>query len=298
MSVKQFFLGFVMVGLVLGSFAQEDSLRAENARLKRQLEEYQKLSKTTSNDVEVVDEEKELMDKIKETYGGDDLDAYKKNLKLLMANPNSLVAKIQKAYTEEDFPNALMNLESLLEKYSDSPLWLTYEKVLSQLKMIRDEYPDDFYGREPEMWSKGYYNNKFGEKTNQSFVTNTSYIKGTFSNSATENSALNVQLLINNSSNIAIQLYEYAGDNPVKDSGPYTYIVQIKGSNNTTLKFQPVYKGDRLPLNKSQSRKLHELLLKGGTTKFFIHTGRQPSSRYNFMIEDKNNSYRKIMGSN
>ena len=60
MSVKQFFLGLAMVGLVLGSFAQEDSLRAENARLKRQLEEYQKLSKTTSNDVEVVDEEKEL----------------------------------------------------------------------------------------------------------------------------------------------------------------------------------------------------------------------------------------------
>ena len=297
MSVKQFFLGFVMVGLVLGSFAQEDSLRAENARLKRQLEEYQKLSKTTSNDVEVVDEEKELMDKIKETFGVD-LDALEKYIKLLLANPNSLPAKIKKAQNEEDFPAVLNNIESLMEKYPDSPLLSSYEKILSRVKKLRDEYPDDFYGREPEMWSKGYYNNKFGEKTNQSFVTNTSYIKGTFSNSATENSALNVQLLINNSSNIAIQLYEYAGDNPVKDSGPYTYIVQIKGSNNTTLKFQPVYKGDRLPLNKSQSRKLHELLLKGGTTKFFIHTGRQPSSRYNFMIEDKNNSYRKIMGSN
>jgi len=30
MSVKQFFLGFAMVGMVLGSLAQEDSLRAED----------------------------------------------------------------------------------------------------------------------------------------------------------------------------------------------------------------------------------------------------------------------------
>ena len=71
MSAKQFFLGLAMVCLVLGSFAQEDSLREENARLKRQLEEYERLYKTTSNDVEVVNEEKELMDKIKETYGVD-----------------------------------------------------------------------------------------------------------------------------------------------------------------------------------------------------------------------------------
>ena len=297
MSVKQFFLGLVMVGLVLGSFAQEDSLRAENARLKRQLEEYQKLSKTTSNDVEVVNEEKELMDKIKETYGVDN-DAFTTYVKLLMANPNSLVAKITKAQKEDDYPAVLNNIESLMEKYPDSPILKSFEKVLSMVKKIRDEYPDLFYGREPEMWTKGYYTNKFGEKTNQSFVTNTSYIEGTFSNSATENSALNVQLLINNPSDIAIQLYEYAGDNPVKDSGPYTYVVQIKGSNNATLKFQPVYKGDRLPLNKSQSRKLHELLLIGGTTKFYIYTGRQPSSQYNFMIEDKDNGYKKIMGSN
>jgi len=297
MSVKQFFLGLVMVGLVLGSFAQEDSLRAENARLKRQLEEYQKLSKTTSNDVEVVNEEKELMDKIKETYGVDN-DAFTTYVKLLMANPNSLVAKITKAQKEDDYPAVLNNIESLMEKYPDSPILKSFEKVLSMVKKIRDEYPDLFYGREPEMWTKGYYTNKFGEKTNQSFVTNTSYIEGTFSNSATENSALNVQLLINNPSDIAIQLYEYAGDNPVKDSGPYTYVVQIKGSNNATLKFQPVYKGDRLPLNKSQSRKLHELLLIGGTTKFYIYTGRQPSSQYNFMIEDKDNGYKKIMDSN
>ena len=297
MSVKQFFLGFAMVGLVLGSFAQEDSLRAENARLKRQLEEYQKLSKTTSNDVEIVNEEKELMDKIKEAHGVDN-DAFTTYVKLLMANPNSYPAKILKAYEEEDFSATLMNIESMMEKFPDSPLLLSYEKVLSQMKMIKEEYPDDFYGREPEMWTKGYYTNKFGEKTNQSFVTNTSYIEGTFSNSATENSALNVQLLINNPSDIAIKLYEYAGDNPVKDSGPYTYVVQIKGSNNATLKFQPVYEGDRLPLNKSQSRKLHELLLKGGTTKFYIYTGRQPSSQYNFMIEDKDNGYKKIMGSN
>ena len=297
MSVKQFFLGFAMVGMVLGSFAQEDSLRAENARLKRQLEEYERLSKTTSNDVEVVNEEKELMDKIKETYGVDN-DAFTTYMKLLMANPNSLAAKIAKAYKEEDFSATLMNIESFMEKYPDSPLMLTYESTLNNMKKIRDEYPDLFYGREPEMWTKGYYTNKFGEKTNQSFVTNTSYIEGTFSNSATENSVLNVQLLINNPSDIAIQLYEYAGDNPVKDSGPYTYVVQIKGSNNATLKFQPVYEGDRLPLNKSQSRKLHELLLKGGTTKFYIYTGRQPSSQYNFMIEDKDNGYKKIMGSN
>ena len=81
--------------------------------------EYQKLSKTTSNDVEVVDEEKELMDKIKETFGVD-LDALEKYIKLLLANPNSLPAKIKKAQNEEDFPAVLNNIESLIDNNPSS----------------------------------------------------------------------------------------------------------------------------------------------------------------------------------
>ena len=299
MSVKQFFLGLVMVGLVLGSFAQEDSLREENARLKRQLEEYERLYKTTSNDVEVVNEEKELMDKIKETYGVDN-DAFTTYVKLLMANPNSLAAKITKAYKEEDFSATLMNIESFMEKYPDSPLMLTYENTLNNMKKIRDEYPDLFYGREPDsdFWKVNYFVDNFGEKTNNSYVTNTRYIEGTFNNSATQNSKLNVRFIIKSSSDIAIKLYEYAGDNPVKASYAYSCYINVKGSDNTTLEFQSIYSGDRLSLNKKESRKVHELLMKGGTTKFFIYEAQTPTTQYNFVIEDRENFYRKINGPN
>jgi len=160
-------------------------------------------------------------------------------------------------------------------------------------------YTDLFYGREPDnYWRKSYYTNEFGEKTNESVVTAVKKIKGTFSNTATENSPLLVQLLINNPSDITMRLYEYAGDNPVKASYAYSCFIRVKGSDNTTLEFQAIYSGDGLSLKRKNSQKLHEMLMKGGTTKFFIYEAQTPTTQYNFMIEDKDNGYKKIMGSN
>ena len=298
MSVKQFFLGFAMVGMVLGSFAQEDSLRAENARLKRQLEEYQNLSKTTSNDVVEVDEE-ELMAEINKSMGEKDFILARKNIDFLLENyPNSLLVKLKEAMVEDNYSEVKMNLELLEEKYSGTPIFESYASMLNDLKKMKIGSPDKFYGRETDFWEVNYFVDNFGEKTNQSFVTNTDYIKGTFSNSATQNSKLNVTFIIKSSSDIAIQLYEYAGNNPVKASSAYSCYINVKGSDNTTLEFQSIYSGSRLSLKRKNSQKVHELLMKGGTTKFFIYEAQRPSTQYNFVIEDKDNIYRKINGSN
>jgi len=276
MSVKQFFLGLAMVGLVLGSFAQEDSLRAENARLKRQLEEYQKLLQTTSNEVVEVDEEEE-----------------------------ELIAKIKKAMDEVDYYTLKINLELFIEKYPDSPLKESYLPHLNDLRKLETENPrfwNSLEGnpnaKDVELWMVEYFYDKFNEKTNESFVTNAVFLEGTFSNSATTNSELSAQFLIKNSSDIAIKLFKYARKNLVKASSAYPVYINIKGSDNTTLEFQNIFSGDRLSLNRRNSQKVHEMLMKGGTTKFRIYEGSRPTSNYNFVVEDEDNGYKKIMGSN
>jgi len=67
-------------------------------------------------------------------------------------------------------------------------------------------------------WSKGYYVDEFGDRTKQGFITQS--VKGSFSNSATQNSDLKVKIYINNADiskgDPWFRFYEYAGTNPIK----------------------------------------------------------------------------------
>lgn len=66
------------------------------------------------------------------------------------------------------------------------------------------------------IWNIAYYVDDFGEPTKKGYIRNPSYIRGTFSNTATQNSDLNVRFLIDSATDVSIMLYEYAGNNPVK----------------------------------------------------------------------------------
>ncbi|MCL1484540.1 MAG: hypothetical protein MH208_09340 [Marinobacter sp.] len=64
------------------------------------------------------------------------------------------------------------------------------------------------------MWRVGHYVDEFGEPTKLGYINNSSHIEGVFSNTATQDSNLNVNFLITSPSKISIQLYEYAKKQP------------------------------------------------------------------------------------
>jgi hypothetical protein len=147
------------------------------------------------------------------------------------------------------------------------------------------------------MWTVGYYVDDFGEATKQGYIRNTNLISGTFSNTATQNSDLNAKFLISNSSDISIMLYEYAGNNPIKAYSSTSYQILIQDKDGKRLKLTATNYSDRLSFDKTASRQVHTLLMKGGTIKFKIYEIDTPTTEYDFTIQNADwydNAYKKL----
>ena len=115
------------------------------------------------------------------------------------------------------------------------------------------------------IWTVNHYVNDFGDKTEKGYITNVGFIAGSFSNSATQDSPLNVQFLIDKDMDASIQLFEYAGNNPVKAYDYDSYSVNVKDRDGKALRLRGTnYKSNRLTIEKPDSKKLHDALLKGG----------------------------------
>lgn len=87
-----------------------------------------------------------------------------------------------------------------------------------------------------DLWEKAYYVDSFGDYTNTSYLRLKNGLYGTFSNSATTNSRLKVQFLIDSPNEIAIKLFEY-GTSEVKgyysDPSYYIYVKDEAGVSHT-----------------------------------------------------------------
>jgi len=145
------------------------------------------------------------------------------------------------------------------------------------------------------IWRVGKYVDAFGESTAEGYITNRELIKGTFSNTATQNSALNVKFLITNSSDIDIQLYEYAGNNPVKAYSRQGYSVQIQDKDGNRNRLSATNHSDRLSFGRDASRIIHNAFMKGGNIKFNIVEDASSTTRYQFEISNADwyeNAYR------
>ena len=155
--------------------------------------------------------------------------------------------------------------------------------------------------KNPKFWRLLYYVNDFGNPTAQRYITNRELIRGSFSNTATQNSVLDVRFLINASSDISIMLYEYAGNNPVKSSSSNSYTIKVRGSHESANtpgflipRFLSSYEGDlraknrldRLSFNEIDSRKLHDILVRGGKIQFWIQDIDCPTTQYKFTIQN------------
>lgn len=221
-----------------------------------------------------------------------------------------IIAEVEKAYAEKKYSIARQSINTLYEKHPESPRNPEFKKLL---KKIEKEELAEKKRREAEekerirlaninntgMWTVRHYVDDFGELTKEGYISNTSMITGAFSNTATQNSALNVRFLISNSSDISIKLFEYARNNPVKAYSSESYRVLIQDKDGNRLKLKATNYSDRLSFDKTTSRKVHKIFMKGGTVKFKIVEIDTPTTEYQFTISKADwyeNAYRKLSG--
>lgn len=159
------------------------------------------------------------------------------------------------------------------------------------------------------MWIIKNYVDKFKEKTEKRYITYKDNIIGNFSNTATQNSPLKVEIAIDYIYNketpydyepyVSIFLYEYAGNNPVKSYKNDKYTVSIKDKSGYKFTIEAINSSsDRLSFSNSGSKAIHYALEKGGLLKFVIVEKDTPTSEYYFEIKNANNytnAYYKLL---
>ena len=151
------------------------------------------------------------------------------------------------------------------------------------------------------LFTTGYYVDEFNQPTKDGYVTNKSYVSGTFSNSATTDSLLYVQLLVDKE-DIAIFLYEY-GRNTVKNSSSRyveEYNITMKTSDGTkhSLTGTIYCGGDRLFIDQKYEQKVLDALKSGETVSFYIVQSDRTTTTYLFSVNTSNfaEMYNSLMG--
>jgi len=242
-----------------------------------------------------------------------------KNLDECKNGSSNLIARIEKANKDKKYTDAVKNINILYERFPESPKNKQYQKLLRKLekkilvqqkrmkkKRLAEKKKQEREAKEKRlianlnktgMWNVNFYVDDFGEPTKSGYITNTSLIRGIFSNSATQDSKLDVKFLISNASDISLILFEYAGNNPVKGYSRDKYQILMQDKNGKRYKLYAKNYSDRLRCNSSDSKKIHKALMKGGNIKFKIIDINTPTTEYSFSIgnaEWYNNAYRKL----
>ena len=209
----------------------------------------------------------------------------------------NISAEVDKAFIEEDYYLVKQKLELLFTKYPDYARNGEYKTLLKTIEQIElDEIKRKEAEKEEQyrlaninnlgMWSIHYYNNKYWETTKNNYITNTNLISGTFNKSTTHNSKLNVAFLISDSSKISIQLFEYAGNMPLKAWSDHLYIVIVQDKDGNRFEIKAINKSDKLEFDENASIKFHNTLLKGGIVEIKIHEYYNSGNNYNFSIKN------------
>lgn len=219
-----------------------------------------------------------------------------------------LIALVNSNYEKRNYSEAIQNIKKLKEKHPESIKNIEFESLLvtinneleKEKKRIEEEEKEKFRLanlNNTGIWSNSFYVDEFGQRTKEGYITNRSSIKGFFSNSATTNSDLLVDILIDNSNRISFMLYEYAGKNPVKAYGSTNYKVLVLDNEGARHNLNATNYSDRLRLDASSSRKLHNIFMKGGKVQFSIQETRNSINVYNFVVSNADfydNAYRKL----
>lgn len=146
-------------------------------------------------------------------------------------------------------------------------------------------------------WSIGRYVDQFGDPTKSGFLTNIEPISGSFSNSATTNSRLDVKFLVDSNKSMSIVLYEYSGKNPVKAYGNTIYRILAKDKDGIKSSLDGNnYKSDRISVDVASSKKLHKMFQKGGSVNLVVFEVANQINTYTFTVDATGyqNAYNKL----
>jgi hypothetical protein len=299
MKIKNIILSGLIILLASGCGVPEEDYNKLKSNYNKSMSENKKLIKD-------LDECKNGADKI---IGRIEKAKKEKNYVMAINNINQLYKRFPEASENTKYQKSL----KILEKKNKAVVRLKAKKELAEKKKRAKKKLADKKKRDAKLkeqrrianlnntgiWSVNFYVDDFGEPTKQGYITNTSDIRGTFSNTATQDSKLNVRFLISKSNDISIKLFEYAGNNPVKGYSDNKYRVVMQDKNGKRYKLNATNYSDRLSFGSSDSTLIHKALLKGGSIKFRITETRTPTTQYSFKIgntEWYNNAYRKLKG--
>ena len=218
-------------------------------------------------------------------------------------------AEVDKAYIENDFFLVKQKLKLLFAKYPEYARNGEYRSMLETI--VRIEL-DEVHRKDAEkkeqyrleninnlgMWSIHHPINKIVESSANRYITNKSAIHGTFSNSKTQDSKLNVKILISDSTKISIQLFEHAGSLPLKAWSDHLYTVFVQDNDGNSYKITALNTSDRLEFDEKASVLFNNILLNGGIVKMRIHEYYNSGNNYQFSIQKVDwyeNAYRVLM---
>ena len=149
------------------------------------------------------------------------------------------------------------------------------------------------------IWDNDRYEDELGQTAEREYVTNKDFITGSFSNTVTPHSPLNVKFLIFSPNNISLKLFEYAGPTPLKALSPKTYTVSIEDADGGKHKLKAINYSDRLAFEKTDAKTVHEILMKGGKIHFSITDEFSTKTQYQFTIDNAggyDEAYRNLSG--
>lgn len=146
------------------------------------------------------------------------------------------------------------------------------------------------------LWSVNYYVDDFQQPTEEWYITNETSFTGTFSNSATTNSKLLVQVAVDEfegeGDRVAFFLYEY-GRNQVKNSSTnyvdeYTITMRGADGTDTSLSGTVYCGGDRLFIDDKYVDTVLNAMKGEGTLSFHIVEDEHTTTSYLFSMETDN----------
>jgi hypothetical protein len=149
------------------------------------------------------------------------------------------------------------------------------------------------------IWENDTYVDELGQTSERDYISNRVFITGRFSNTATPHSPLNVKFRIFGPNNISLQLFEYAGNNPVKALSPESYTVAIRDADGVQHKLKAINYSDRLAFEKTDAKTVHEILMKGGNIQFNISGEFKTKTQYQFTIDNASGydeAYKNLSG--
>lgn len=237
-----------------------------------------------------------------------EIETLKTNLDNCENGAEKLAAQAEDAFNSKDYALSKEKILLLYTRHPESTRKKEFAALLTQIEEIETQDSIKQEHEEKErirlanynntgIWENGFYVDDFGEPTKDAYIKNRDLIKGLFSNTATQNSNLNVKFLITNSNDISIQLYEYARNNPVKGHSGEEYYVQIQDKNGNRSRLIANNYHDRLSFGKKDSEIIHKALIIGGQIKFKITEEDTPTTEYRFDIENAtyyDNAFRKL----